>query len=84
MQLMQYPDLAPGNSGRGKYGIAEIVLGDNLTTRERKQYAAGLYFLKCLGIEPRVTLQGVVQCPAMLGKCRRIENDKVILVSHFV
>ena len=55
-----------------------MVLGHHLRTAERKQDATGLNHLERLLVESRITLQGIMQRPTMLGEGWWVEDDEVI------
>ena len=80
VQLVQDAYLTPGKGGSRKDGIAEMVFGHNLRARERKEDATLVYLLKCLLVQTGIALQRIVQGSAMLGKGRRVEDDKVVMM----
>ena len=83
-QLMQDAHTASGHGGGCEYGCTEVFFADGLRAGESEEYAARFDLLESLDIEFSVALQGVTQCVAVLGKCRRVQDDEVVLVTHAV
>ena len=83
-QLVQDAHAAAGHGSGSEYGSAEILFADGLRTGECEKYASRFDFLESFDVEFPIALQGVAQGIAVLGKCRRVQNDKVVLVAHAV
>ena len=75
---MKDAHLAPGLSGGSKDRIAEVLFSNHLRAREGEEDAPRLNLLKGTRIETGIALQRIVQCPAMLGKGRWVEDDEVV------
>ena len=75
---MQDADLAPSHCCGREDCRAEVVLVDGLRAAESKEYASGLYHLEGLGVELRISAQGIVQGILVFGKCGRVEDDEVV------
>ena len=69
---------------RSEHGIAEILLANYLRAGEGEENTSRTDFLECLGIKLGVTAKGITQRSTMLGECRRVEDDEVVLPSHTV
>ena len=84
MELMEDAHIATGKSGGGKDGIAEIVLGHHLRTGEGEENAARTNLLEGLEIKTGITLQCIVKGTTVLGKCRGVEDDEVVVATGTV
>ena len=83
-QLVQDAHAAARHGSGGEYGSAEILFADGLRTGECEKYASRFDFLESFDVEFPIALQSVAQGIAVLGKCWRVQNDKVVLVAHAV
>lgn len=81
MKLMEDAHVAMGKGGSREDGIAEVVLGDHLRTREGEKDSTRLDFLQCLHIQTCISLESIMKSTAMLGKSRRIEDDEIVVAS---
>ena len=57
--------------------VRKFSFADGLRTGECEKYASRFDFLESFDVEFPIALQGVAQGIAVLGKCRRVQNDKV-------
>ena len=80
MQLMEDAHTASCLGSSREDGITEMLLRDHLATAEREEDAAALNALEPLEIQASITLQGVVESAAMLGKGWRVEHDEIVLI----
>ena len=84
MELMEDAHIAMGKSGCREDSIAEIILGDHLRTREGEENTSWLDFLQRLHIQSCISLEGIVESAAVLGKCGRVEDYEVVVASSLV
>ena len=68
----------------GEHRTAELVFANSLRATKREEQAAFLDETYALGVETDITLQGVVQGCAMLGKGRWVEHNDVVFVFLFL
>ena len=84
MKLMEDAHVAMGKGGSREDGIAEVVLGDHLRTREGEKDSARLDFIQCLHIQSCISLEGIVESTAVLGKYGRVADYEVVVASCLV
>ena len=65
-----------------EHRIAEISLVHHLRAGESEQDSTRLDLLECLCIELAITAEGIAQSITVLGKCRRIQDNQIVLVAH--
>ena len=80
-ELMQDADVATRLCSGGEDGQSEVVTTDHLRAGEGEEDASGPNLLESRGVEFAIPLEGVAEHVAMLGEGRRIEDDKVVIVS---
>ena len=84
VQLVQDAYLPPCYGRCGEHRHAELVLVHGLRTTEGEEYATGLYLLECLLVDFGISLEGMTQSVLVLGKGRRVEDDEVVFIPHFI
>ena len=84
MELMQDAHIAMGKGCCREDSIAEIILGDHRRTREGEENTTWLDFLQSLHIQSCISLEGIVESAAVLGKCGRVEDYEVVVASCLV
>ena len=75
VQLVQDAYLAPCLGSSREDGITEMILRDHLRATECEKDATWLNHLHRLHIQTGITLEGVVQGTAVLGKGWRVKDD---------
>lgn len=83
-QLMKNAHTTTTLSRSSKYCIPEILLIDNLRTRESKQNTSRTNLFESFRIQFRISSQSITQGITMLSESRRIQNNQVILITHTV
>lgn len=83
-ELVQYAHVASRLLCGGEDGEAEVLLAYYLRAGEGEENASGAYLLEGFGVELAVSLQGIVEYPAVFGKGGRVEDDEVIVAAHGV
>ena len=84
MQLVEDANLTTCQGGSSKDGIAEMILRDDLRTTEGEENPTRLYLLERLVVQAGIAFERIMECPTVLGKGRRIENNQVILVASLL
>ncbi len=77
-ELVKDAHPATALGGCAENSKTELLFAHGLRARECEENAAGGYFVESLGVKPAVTLQGVAEHAAVLGKGRRVEYYEVV------